>query len=134
MVLKKCLNVSASLLLLSSLTGCASWLPWFDAKPPEPRVITETKYIKPNIPLQARPRPVEMQDVNFYVVTAENLEDFRKRFEAENGQFVFFAISVRDYERLALNLADIRRYIEQQKTIIVYYEKALTDQPKEQEK
>jgi hypothetical protein len=34
---------------------------------------------------------------------------------------------MRDYENLALNLADLRRYIEQQKEIIVYYEKAITD-------
>jgi hypothetical protein len=32
------------------------------------------------------------------------------------------AISVRDYERLSLNVDELRRYILQQKEIIVYYE------------
>ena len=135
MVLKKFLNVSVSLLLLSSLTGCASWLSWFggDTKP-ETKVITETKYIKPNIPIQIRPRAVDLQDVHFYVVTADTFNDFKTRFEAENGQFVFFAITVQDYEKLALNLADIKRYIEQQKSIIIFYEKAITETPKQEQK
>lgn len=128
MVLKKFLSVSVSLLLLSSITGCASFLPWFGAdSKPETKVVTETKFIKPNIPLQVRPRPVDLQDVHFYVVTADTLDEFKKRFEADNGQLVFFAISVQDYERLALNLADIKRYIEQQKSIIVFYEQAISE-------
>jgi hypothetical protein len=35
---------------------------------------------------------------------------------------VFFAISVPHYENLSLNLAELRRYIEAQQGIIVYYE------------
>ena len=40
---------------------------------------------------------------------------------------IFYAISVRSYENLALNMADIKRYIEQQSEIIVYYEEAVTE-------
>jgi len=39
---------------------------------------------------------------------------------------------MRDYELLALNIAEIRRYLNQQKEIIVYYEKAV--KPKEEKK
>jgi|TARA_B100001287_G_scaffold74045_1_gene61439 hypothetical protein len=38
---------------------------------------------------------------------------------------------MKDYENLALNIADIRRYLNQQEEIIVYYEKAVTEEPKE---
>ena len=38
---------------------------------------------------------------------------------------------MKDYENLALNIADLRRFLEQQNEIIVYYEKAVT--PKEEE-
>jgi len=34
---------------------------------------------------------------------------------------------MRDYENLALNVAELRRFINQQKDIIVYYEEAVTD-------
>jgi len=37
---------------------------------------------------------------------------------------------MKDYENLALNIAELRRYIDQQGEIIVYYEKAVTE-PKE---
>ena len=36
-----------------------------------------------------------------------------------------------DYENFALNFAEIFRYIQQQKEIIIYYEKAVTDKPEE---
>ena len=34
---------------------------------------------------------------------------------------------MKDYENLAINIADIKRYLEQQKEIILYYEKAVTE-------
>jgi hypothetical protein len=34
---------------------------------------------------------------------------------------------MKDYENLALNIADIKRYIGQQNEIIIYYEKAVSD-------
>tara|TARA_Y100000356_G_C11091906_1_gene199701 strand:+ start:463 stop:603 length:141 start_codon:yes stop_codon:yes gene_type:complete len=41
----------------------------------------------------------------------------------------FVALSMKDYENLAMNIADLRRYINQQGEIIVYYEKAVTEEP-----
>jgi hypothetical protein len=35
---------------------------------------------------------------------------------------------MKDYENLALNIADIRRFLEQQEQIIVYYEQAVTEE------
>ena len=44
--------------------------------------------------------------------------------EAENGgQIVFVAMSIADYELMAYNMQEIKRYINQQKEIIVYYRK-----------
>ena len=53
------------------------------------------------------------------------------RFEKENGEFLFYAISVRDNETIALNMSDLKRFIEQQKQIIIYYEDAV--KPKQNE-
>ena len=72
-----------------------------------------------------------MNDIHFYVVTEGNLGDFQKRFAKENGDLVFYALSVRDYETLALNMAELKRYIQQQKEIIVYYEEAVKPIKKE---
>ena len=86
------------------------------------------------VPIQNHPRPVSLNDIYFYVVTEENFEDFQQRFVKENGQLVGYVLSVRDYETLALNMAEIKRYIQQQKEIIIYYEKAVAPTPKVEEK
>ena len=109
-----------SLLLLVTLSSC-SWKP-------EKEVVVQTKIVKPVIEIKERPKGVKMLPVKFYVVTEKNYEEFKERFKKENGEYVFYAMSVPDYENLALDIAELRRYIEQQKEIIIYYEKAVTDE------
>ena len=110
-ILKKTLLVSSLFLL----TACAS----------DEKIIVQTEIIQTEIPTQARPKGVSLSNVRFYVVTKENLNDFLKNFEKENDDTVFYAISVKDYEKMALNIADLRRYINQQDKLILYYEKAV---------
>ena len=113
------------LLMLSS--GCSSWR---EILPVE----IKTVEVERKIPTQTRPRHVKMNDVYFYVVTADTFENFKKRFKKENGDLLFYALSVRDYENIALNMADIKRFIDQQQQIIVYYEKAVAPKEKKEEK
>lgn len=82
-----------------------------------------------------------MNDISFKVVTSENIEEFKTEFEKENGALVFYAMTVRDYESMAMNLAELRRYLLQQKEVIVYYEKQIDhnnappeEKPQESEK
>ena len=70
-----------------------------------------------------------MGDIYFYIVTEDTFDEFKERFVKEQGDFLFYAISVRDYETIALNMAELKRYIEQQQVIIIYYEKAVTPKP-----
>ena len=56
-----------------------------------------------------------MNNIYFYVVTEQNFKEFKKRFIKENGDLVGYVLSVRDYETLALNMAELRRYLQQQK-------------------
>jgi hypothetical protein len=81
------------------------------------------------IPTQERPRPLKLSNIKWYVVTDRNFKDFKTKYQKENGEFLFYVISVRDYETLALNMAELQRYIGQQKQIIVYYEKAVSPKP-----
>lgn len=110
---EKYLKRLSPLLLSISLFGCASV---------EEKVVSKTKYIEQRVQLQERPKPVNLYPVKFFAVTEENLETFLSTFEKENGDIVFFAISVTDYENMSLNVAELKRYIEQQKSLIVYYE------------
>ena len=110
-----------AILLLSS--GCSYF------KNPLKQIEIKTVEVERVIPTQNRPKPMSMNNIHFYVVTEDTFEDFKKRFLEENGDFLFYTLSVRDYETLALNMAEIKRYIQQQKEIIIYYEEAV--KPKE---
>lgn len=90
---------------------------------PETQIITQTEYLQRNIPIQAAPKPMTLNDVQWYVVTEENFAEFIEKYKKEHGEpWVFYATPVRSYESMALNLAELRRYIQQQQAIIVYYE------------
>ena len=92
----------------------------------EQEVITEYKYINKDIPTVSRPKGVELSDVKFFVVTEDNFEEFKERFLKSNKDLVFVAMSIKDYENLSLNMSELKRYIDQQKEVIVYYENAVS--------
>ena len=127
MVLKNYLKVLSLLPLCLAISSCSSW-------PELKQIEIKTVQVERVIPTQNRPRPLNMNNIKFYVVTSENFEDFKQRYEKDNGTFLFYALSVRDYETLAINMAEIKRYIEQQKQIIIYYEKAVAPKPKKEMK
>jgi len=124
MVLKNYLKVSSLLLLSVIVSSCTSW-------PKFTQIEVQTVEVERNIPIQNRPRQLNLSNITWYVVTEENFEEFKKRYEKENGMFLFYVINVRDYETLSLNMAEIKRYIEQQKQIIMYYEKAIVPEKEE---
>ena len=128
MVLKNYLKVSGFLLLSLLVSSCSSL-------PKLTQIEIQTVEVERNIPIQNRPRQLDMNDIYFYVVTEQNFEEFMKKFVKENGDpLVGYVLSVRDYEALAINMAEIKRYIEQQKQIIIYYEKAVSPKKEEPEK
>ena len=111
-----------SLLLVTTLllSSCSSFYK------PEKEIVTVTKLVERQISTVTHPKQVQMNEIKIYVVSpSENFEEFKKEFEAKNGADSYIAISVKDYENLAKNFAELRRYIEQQKQIILYYEKAV---------
>lgn len=103
------------------LSGCSRLIP-----EPEIKVVTQIEKVK--IPTVARPKPLQLNDTRIFVVTEENFDEFVKEFTEIYGDVAFVALSMKDYENLALNIADLRRYINQQSEIIVYYEEAVTEE------
>ena len=111
----KSILILVPLLLLSN---CAKILP-------EPKIITQTEYVERKIDIQSAPKAVDFPNVEWYVVSEKNLDEFLARVKADNGAVAFLAITPKGYENLALGIGDLRRYVLQQKEIIVYYEKAV---------
>ena len=108
------------------LTGCSLI--------PEPEVKIVTQIEKTTVPIAARPKPVDLVDTRVYVVTKDNYDAFVKEFTAEHGELAYVVLSMKDYENLALNIAEMRRFLNQQKQIIVYYEKAVSPNGEEKSK
>ena len=108
------------------LSGCSSFRP-------EPEIKVVTKVEKVQIPTVSRPKPLNLSDTRVFVVTKENFEEFEKEFIKLYGDLAFVALSMKDYENLALNISDLRRFLNQQNEIIVYYEKAVKPKNKQEE-
>lgn len=117
----KSLLILVGLLITISLSGCSL------IRTPEPKVEVVTKVEKVQIPTVARPKPVQLIDTKVYVVTEKNLQDFLVEFKEIHGDIAYVALSMRDYENLALNVAELKRFINQQTQVIIYYENAVSD-------
>ena len=114
----KTLVILASMIFLS---GCSGLIP-------EAEIKTVTKIEKVTVPIVARPKPLQLNDTRVFVVTDGNYEDFIIEFEKTYGEIAYVALSMKDYENLALNIAELRRFLQQQDKIILYYEKAVKDE------
>ena len=121
------MTLSLLLAMALVLSSCSTFRP-------EKEIVTVTKLVERNIPTVPHPKSVQMNEIKIYVVSpSENFDEFKKEFEAKNGADSYIAISVKDYENLSKNFAELRRYIEQQKQIILYYEEAVKPQLKEED-
>ena len=116
-------------ILLSTITlvGCSGLIPKAEIK-------TVTKVEKIVVPVVARPKPLRLTDTRVFVVTKDNYDEFVKEFTEIYGELAYVAISMKDYENLALNIAEMRRFLNQQKQIIVYYEKAVSENSQKNDK
>ena len=87
----------------------------------------ENKIIAPS-----DPRPLLLDKLHFDVINKDTLQKFLKELQKEQNteEFVFYAITPKTYELLALNMQEIKRFILQQKDIIIFYKKAT--QPKKE--
>ncbi len=121
------MRILISCLTIVFLSGC-SFLKTDPLPTPEPVIKTITEYKTLEIYQPTLPKKIDLQDVEFFVVTEKNLEDQIARIsKMQDSTFVIFGLTPQDYENMAYNLQELRRYIRQQKEIIIYYRKATQD-------
>ena len=113
----------ASVLTIVVSSGC-SILPKTEYTPPPPvKVITEE--VKTEIYHPRLPDEIELENVQFFIINKDNYDQKVKEVEELlGGNFAVFALTHTGYESMAYNLQEIRRFIRQQKEIILYYRKA----------
>lgn len=72
------------------------------------------------------PRAIDLKDPYWYVVSEKNIDEFVERVKKEEGRLVFVAMSIPDYELMAYNMQELKRYINELKEVVVYYRKVTT--------
>jgi len=76
------------------------------------------------------PREIDLKQPQWIAVTPENKDEQLARIEQQEGELVFLAMTIPDYEVMAYNMQEIKRYITELKDVVVYYRKVTTEQPK----
>ena len=98
------------------LVGCAS-------NPVEPtQKVVIQKVIEKKLPLNIiDPEPLELEHIGWVIVTRENIDEVWAQIEADNEGVALFALRHGDYERLALNIAEIRAQLGEYVIILKRY-------------
>jgi hypothetical protein len=102
--------------------------------PSKKEVSITTKAIERTIIQPVMPREIDLKDPYWYVVSDKNIDEFLARIEKDQGQIVFFAMSVPDYEIMAYNMQELKRYIRELKEVVVYYRKVTIPKSSQEEK
>ena len=87
-----------------------------------------TKPVLRKITQPVLPASIDLKEPVWYVVSETNFDEFIARVEKETDTLVFFAMSPGDYELMAYNMQEIKRYIRQMNEVIVYYRKVTTEE------
>ena len=105
-------NVLVFGLTILLLTSCVAGI----------KTITSYKIEKKREPLNLEdPIPLELQDVEWIIITKENAEEVFEKIKEGGGENSLFTVTDTGYEKLALNFADIRNKLAEQRQIILSY-------------
>ena len=81
------------------------------------------KPIERTIVQPVMPREIDLKEPMWFVVTPANFEEFQTRIIEQEKELVFLAMTVPDYEVMAYNMQELKRYITELKDVVVYYRK-----------
>jgi hypothetical protein len=68
-------------------------------------------------------KPFEAKDVEWTIITVDNYEEVFYKLEKNNIDGAIFGLTDKGYENLSMNIAALRKLIQQQNAIIFAYEK-----------
>mgnify|MGYP001297551485 FL=1 len=72
------------------------------------------------------PREIDLKEVMWLTITPENFQEQFAVIEAQEGELVFLAMTIPDYEVMAYNMQELKRYITELKDVVVYYREVTT--------
>ena len=84
--------------------------------------ISNYKIEKKREPLNLpQPLPLDLIDVEWIIVTPDNVDEVMEKVKAEGGDYALFAVTDEGYKKLSTNFADIRNKLYEQNQIILSY-------------
>lgn len=123
-------TLTISLLLVSSLTGCASFSLFGDrVKPVEIKTIAQER-TRLGI---AMPVPLAIKKVEWILITPENAEQIWAKLKEKNVDIVLIGLTDDGYETLAVTMAELRNRIAEQRQIIIKYKEYYEPEKKQNE-
>ena len=70
---------------------------------------------------------IDLKEVRWLTITPENFQEQFKVIEEQEGELVFLAMTIPDYEVMAYNMQELKRYITELKDVVVYYRTVTTE-------
>ena len=98
---------------------------------PTKQIQVSAKPIERQIVQPIMPREIDLRQPEWIAVTPENWEEQLAKIEKQEGELVFLAMTIPDYEIMAYNMQEIKRYITELKDVVVYYRKVTTKKEEE---
>ena len=121
-----------NLLLVSSLTGCASFGNLFGERVKPVEIQTKAvERTRLDIPF---PNPVTAKPIEWIIITPENAEQVWAKLKESNADIVLLGLTDNGYEQLAVTIAELRNMIAAQRQIIVKYKEYYEPEKKEEAK
>ncbi len=118
-ILWKTSKNSALLLMTLTMVSNCSLLP-------SRTLEVSAKPIERTIVQPIMPREIDLREVRWLTITPENYEEQFALIEAQEGELVFLAMTIPDYETMAYNMQELKRYITELKDVVVYYREVTT--------
>ena len=87
---------------------------------PTKQIQVSAKPIERKIVQPIMPREINLKQPQWIAVTPENKDEQLARIEEQEGELVFLAMTIPDYEVMAYNMQEIKRYITELKDVVVY--------------
>ena len=116
--------VAVPLILVLFLSGCSGVkkLEIFKQEVPRAKLNLE------------KPTPLEMEKIQWIIITSENAEQVFARLEAEGIDPVLFGLTDKDFELLSKNFARIRNQLKIQNDLIDKYKEYYEDETQNSQK
>tara|TARA_Y100001972_G_C7646355_1_gene324862 strand:+ start:299 stop:619 length:321 start_codon:yes stop_codon:yes gene_type:complete len=94
---------------------------------PTKEIQVSAKPIDRKIVQPIMPREIDLKEPLWIVITPENIESQLAFIEEQEGELIFLAMTIPDYEVMAYNMQEIKRYITELKDVVVYYREVTVD-------